>query len=151
MKLILRKPVPKLGDVGDVVTVKPGYGRNYLLPNGLAYPATAGHLALLEDERLRAESRAKRDRLEAQRRAAVIESLSLKFLERAGEDGRLFGSVTAADIAERVNESDVGFEFDRRVIDLDEPIKQVGTWPVTVRLHQEVHAALEVTVEPLGV
>ena len=151
MKLILRKPVPSLGDAGDVVVVKPGYGRNYLLPQGLAYPATEGHLTLLENERIQEESRAKRDRLEARRRASLIESLSFKFLERAGEDGQLFGSVTAADIAERINESEVGFECDRRLIELTEPIKQLGTWPVAVRLQKEVNATIEVTVEPLEI
>lgn len=149
MKLILRQAVPNLGDPGDVVLVRPGYGRNYLLPQGLAYPATERHLALIEEERVRKETRDRRDRLEARRQASLLESLSLKFLERAGKEGKLFGSVTAADIAARVDEADLGFAFDRRRIDLDDPLKQLGVHTVNVRLHSEVEASLQVEIEAL--
>ena len=149
MKLILRRPVSNLGEEGDVVTVRPGYGRNYLVPQGLAFPATELHLARLEEERAQREARDRRDRLEAQRRAALLESLRLKFLERAGKEGRLFGSVTAADIVARVEDAELGFDLDRRLIQLDEPLKQLGVHGVTVRLHPEVTVDLQVTVEPI--
>lgn len=149
MKLILRKSVPSLGTAGDIVVVKPGYGRNYLVPQGLAYPATARHLARIEEERERAATRARRNRLEAQRRASLLETLSIRFLERAGKEDRLFGSVTAADIASRVDEADLGFRLDKRLIDLDEPIKRLGVYDVPVNLHPEIEAAVRVTVEAL--
>ena len=149
MKLILRKSVPALGDTGDVVTVKPGYGRNYLVPQGLAYPATEGHVALIEEERERAATQERRSRLEARRRAALLDSLSLKFLERAGKDGRLFGSVTV--IAARVGDENLGFDLDKRVIELDEPLKHLGAYSVPVRLHPEVEGAVEVTIEAIDI
>ena len=151
MKLILRRSVPTLGSAGDVVTVKPGYGRNYLVPQGIAYPATEGHIALIEEEQQRAASNAKRARLEAQRRASLFADLSLKFLERAGKDERLFGSVTVSDIARRLNELELGFELDRRVIDLNEPLKHLGTYSVPLRLHPEIEAVVEVTIEAIGI
>ena len=93
MKLILRKPVENLGDPGDIVDVKPGFGRNFLIPQGLAYEASAGNIRRLEEEKAQAEERSRRDYLEAKRRAAQLEHMSLTFHARAGEDGKLFGSV----------------------------------------------------------
>ena len=91
MKLILKQSVPNLGDVGEVVNVKPGFGRNYLIPQGFAYIASAKNLARIEAEQARAAEEARRDFLEARRRASQLEGFSLSFQENAGEDGQLFG------------------------------------------------------------
>jgi large subunit ribosomal protein L9 len=148
MKLILKQDVANLGEAGEVVQVKPGYGRNYLIPQGLAYAASEANMKRLEEEQARAEEKARRDFLEARRRAAQVEALSLTFQVRAGEDGKLFGSVTSADIADRANEGEeLDFELDRRAIQLEEPLKTLGVFPVDVRLHSEVHVELEVRLE----
>ncbi len=150
MKLILKRDVPKLGEAGQVVQVKPGYGRNYLIPQGLAYVASAANMRRLEEEQSRAQERSRRDFLEARRRASQLEGLSLVFEVRAGEDGKLFGSVTSADIAERVAENGIDFDLDRRTIQLEEPLKTLGTHAVGVRLHPEVEVELEVRLEREG-
>ena len=147
MKLILREDVPYLGDAGDVVRVRPGYGRNYLLPRGLAYMATGPNLRRVEEEaRLRGERR-RRDYLEAGRQAAVLESLTLVFARRAGEEGQLFGSVTAREICDEVGRTQGGFALERRTLELDGPIKTVGEHEIRVRLHADVEAKLRVVVE----
>jgi large subunit ribosomal protein L9 len=147
MKLILKQDVANLGEAGAVVQVKPGYGRNYLIPQGLAYVASEANMKRLEEEQAKAEERARRDFLEARRRAAQVEGLSLTFEVKASEDGKLFGSVTSADIAERANAGELDFELDRRTIQLEEPLKSLGVFPVGVRLHSEVEVELEVRVE----
>lgn len=150
MKLILKKAMENLGEVGDVVDVKPGYGRNYLIPQGLAYEASEANVLRLAEEQSRTEERARRGFLEARRRASQLEGFSLTFHVRAGEDGKLFGSVTSADIAERVNEGGLDFELDRRTILLDEPLRALGVVNVPVRLHPEVDVELEVRLEREG-
>lgn len=149
MKLILKHAVDNLGDAGDVVDVKPGFGRNYLLPQGLAYEASAANLERIEAEQERAREAMRRDFLEARRRASQLEELSLTFSERAaeGEEGRLFGSVSADDIVARLNEKDFDFEVHRREVILDDPIKALGTYQVMLRLHVEVEFEIEVIVE----
>lgn len=147
MKLILKEQVDNLGDAGEVVDVKPGYARNYLVPHGLAYEASEANIRRLEEERERAEERAKKEYLEARRRASQIEGASVTFHARAGEEGKLFGSVTSADIADRLNEKDLDFEVDRKDILLDEPLKQLGAFMVSVKLHGDVEVEVEVRVE----
>jgi len=147
MKLILREVVENLGGPGDIVDVKSGYGRNYLIPQGLAYEASAGNIRRLEDEKAQAEERSKRDYLEAKRRAAKVDHMALTFHARAGEDGKLFGSVTGGDIADRANEQGLDFQIERRQIILDEPLKTIGVSKVTVRLHADVEVEIEVKVE----
>ena len=147
MKLILRRTVDRLGDQGDVVDVKAGYARNYLIPQGLAYLASAGNLRRLERERDEAEELAKHDYLEARRRASQLEGTSLVFHVRAGDDGRLFGAVTNADVADRLNQGELNFEVDRRIVMLEEPLKLLGTSKVLVRLHSQVEVEVEVQVE----
>ena len=147
MKLILKKNVENLGDAGQVVSVKAGYGRNYLLPQGLAYVASEANMARLEEEQARTAERSRRDFLEARRRASQIEGLSLVFVERAGEDGKLFGSVTRADIADRINAGEIDFELDKRFVELEDPIKVLGVTTVPLRLHAEVELEVEVRVE----
>jgi len=148
MKLILKKAVPNLGEAGDVVSVKAGYGRNFLLPQGLAYEASEPNMRRLEEERIRAEERSRRDYLEARRRASQFAGMSLTFKARAGEDGKLFGSVTNADVADRANGTGrLDFELDKRTVILDEPLKALGSYQVAVRLHAEVEAEIQVFVE----
>jgi len=147
MKLILRRTVDRLGDQGDVVEVKAGYARNYLIPQGLAYLASADNLRRLERERDEAEELAKHDYLEARRRASQLEGTSLVFHVRAGEDGRLFGAVTNADVADRLNRGELDFEVDRRIVMLEEPLKLLGTSKVLVRLHSQVEVEVEIQVE----
>jgi large subunit ribosomal protein L9 len=148
MKLILKQAIENLGQAGEVVTVKPGYGRNYLIPQGLAYAASGANIARLEEEQARAEERSRRDFLEARRRASQLEGLSLVFSERAGDDGKLFGSVTGSDIADRINAGDLDFELEKRTVMLEEPIKVVGESTVSLKLHAEVVVEIPVSVEP---
>lgn len=150
MKLILKEDVEHLGEAGEVVDVKPGFARNYLLPQRLAYEASAANIRRLEEEQKLAGERAKRDFLEARRRASKLEGLSLVFMARASEEGKLFGSVTSAEIVERLNAGDLGFEVERRHVLLEEPLKAVGTFAVPVRLHQEVTVEVEVGIEREG-
>lgn len=148
MKVILREFVEHLGDAGDVVDVKPGYARNYLLPQGFAESASEENIARLEEERRQAEERARRDYLEARRRAAQLEGTILIFHARAGEGGKLFGSVTSTDIMERAKErAGLDFELEKGQVALEEPIKEVGAYKVPVRLHDDVEVEIQVRVE----
>ncbi len=147
VKVILRQDVPTLGSEGDIVGVKAGYARNYLLPQGLAFEATSAAMKQIEEDKRRAEVRAKRDYLEARRRAAQLEGVSLTFHARAGEEGKLFGSITSADIADRLNEQQgLDYQVDRRQVVLEEPIKALGVFAVPVRLHHEVAPEIKVWV-----
>jgi len=145
--LILRKSVENLGEPGEVVDVAAGFGRNYLLPQGLAYEASEANIRRIEEEKVQAEERARRDYLEAKRRASHLDHMSLTFHARAGEDGKLFGSVTAGDIADRASESGLDFKVEKRHVVLDEPLKALGASKVTVRLHSEVEVEIDVSVE----
>jgi large subunit ribosomal protein L9 len=147
MKLILREAVETLGESGDVVDVKAGYARNYLIPHGLAFAASPANLLKLETEQAEKEERAKHDYLEARRRASQLEDTSITFAMRAGEAGKLFGSVTNSDIADRLNEGDLDFEVDRRLIEIAEPLKQVGEFSVTLKLHSQVEPSIVVKIE----
>jgi len=147
MKVILKKAVENLGDAGDVVSVRAGYGRNYLIPQGLAYLASAANMARVEAERALAHERSRRDFLEARRRAAQLEGRSVVFKEHAGDDGKLFGSVTRAHLTEKLNESGLDFVLERKVVMLEEPLKTLGDFKVSVHLHPEVHVDVDVKVE----
>ena len=147
MKLILKKTVDTLGVQGDVIDVKSGYARNYLIPQGLAYVASESNLKKLEEENLRNEEQAKQYYLEVQSRAVQLEEVSVTFQVRAGDDGKLFGSVTNSDIADRLNQGNLNFEVDRRTIILDEPLKLLGKFKIPVRLHNQVEAEIEVCLE----
>jgi large subunit ribosomal protein L9 len=146
VKVILRDDLEKLGTAGEIVTVRPGYARNYLLPRGLAYEATASNVRQLEAEKRRAEQRAKRDYLEGRRRASQLEDMSLTFHAKAGEESKLFGSITTGDIAERLGEHELDFAVDRRQIELDEPIKSLGVYAVPIKLHTDVRPEIKVWV-----
>jgi len=144
VKLILREDVVNLGEAGDVVDVKPGYARNYLLPRGMAVLATESNVKQLEHhKRVIADRLAKQMKdLEALRDR--IQSQVLEFEAQAGTEGRLFGSVTSQHIAERLSEK--GIDIDRRKIDLSDPIKEVGEHTVPVKLRRELIAQAKVVV-----
>lgn len=146
--VLLREDVENLGARGDIVRVKAGYARNYLLPRKLAVEATPSNMRQIEQERAALMRREAREREMAQARAAELQSLRLTFARRAGEHGILYGSVTAMDIADALRER--GIEVDRRRITLPEPIKTTGDFTVVVRLHREVSVELPVTVVAEG-
>ncbi len=146
MKIVLRDDVDTLGRKGDIVDVAPGYARNYLVPKGLAIAATRGVIAQAEAMRRNRESRERKDREAAQALANQIQGKALTIVARAGEGGKLFGSVGAADIAAAILEQ-FGVEIDRRKIGgVDEAWKEVGSHDVSVRLHSDLSASLTVNI-----
>ena len=144
MKVILMRDVEHVGDVGDIVDVTDGYGRNFLIPRGFAVAATAKNKRQLEHEQLLREHRIVRARKDAQSLAEQLQTVPCHFVRKAGEEGKLFGSVTSMDIAETLKGA--GFEVYRRNIQLDQPIKSIGEFTVPVRLPAETSALLKVTV-----
>jgi large subunit ribosomal protein L9 len=144
MRIILQREVDKLGVPGDIVDVKDGYARNYLLPRGLAIPASKG--AVKHAERLREahDSRVEKARVEAQGLVDQLSKTRLRVASKAGEDGKLFGSVTAQHLADELSRA-VGQPIDRKRIHLDEPIRSLGTHEVEVHVHPDLDA--KVTVE----
>ena len=137
--VILREDVKSLGKAGELVRVKPGYARNFLLPRGLAFEATEGN-----KKRIAAETRARGARDQAERFAAILGATALTLKGKAGEEGKLFGSITSQDIADALAAQ--GHQVDKRRIELEHPIKTVGHHTVAVRLHSEVHAEVRVSV-----
>ena len=146
--VLLREEVDNLGGRGDVVKVRAGYARNYLLPRKLAVEATAGNMKQIERERAVLLQRAAEERAGAETRAGEMRSLSLDFVRKVGEHGLLYGSVTSMDIAEALKER--GYEVDRRRIILREPIKETGEFTIAVRLHRDVTVEVPVTVRGEG-
>jgi large subunit ribosomal protein L9 len=144
MEIILRQTIENLGNPGDVVTVKNGYARNFLLPRGFAFEATPGNLKRIAAERGRLEAAESERRESASQLAKRLEEVQLTFSARVGEEGKLFGSVTSADIAEQLAAQ--GFTVERRLIDLHEPIKALGVYRVPVRLHADVKPEIRVWV-----
>ncbi len=145
VQLILRDDVPNLGKIGDVVRVKPGYARNFLLPRGLAVEANPKNLRVLEHQKRVIAAKAEREHKTAETAAKHLDGLQLTVRARAGEEGRLFGSVTNMDVERLLAEK--GVRVDRRRIALDEPIKQLGTYPITVQVGRAVRATVQLTVE----
>jgi large subunit ribosomal protein L9 len=146
VKLILREDVPSLGDAGELVNVKPGYARNYLIPQGKATFATEANLKELEHHRRVVEAKLAKELASLDAVRKHVEGLSLQVRARAGEEGKLFGSVTALQIAELLAEN--GVAVDRRRVLLSEPIKELGEHTVPVKLHRDLVAQLRVTVSP---
>ena len=144
IEVILREDVKTLGRAGEMVRVKPGYARNYLLPQGLAFEATEGNKKRIAAEGKARASREQAERAEAERLAATLSTVQLKLSGKAGEEGKLFGSITSQDVADALAQA--GHTVDKRRIELEHPIKTVGEHAVTVRLHPEVHADLRVSV-----
>ena len=144
MEIILRQAIENLGHPGDVVTVKNGYARNFLLPRGYAYEATPGNLKRIAAERSRLEAAENTRRESAGELAKRLEEVQLTFSARVGEEGKLFGSVTSSDIAEQL--ASQGFQIERRIIDLHEPIKALGVYRVPIKLHADVKPEIRVWV-----
>lgn len=144
MRVILKAEVPNLGDAGDIVQVKPGYGRNYLLPRGLAIPATDGSVAQNEHQKQVAAAIKRKQLKVAQDMGTKLEQTPVSIRREAGEDDKLFGSVTNRDIADALAAE--GIQIDRRSIQLEEPIRAIGPFTVPVRLHREVTAKVRVFV-----
>jgi len=145
MQIILQEDIEKLGNRGDVVTVKPGYARNFLLPHKLAIEATAGNMKALE--RIRG-SLAKKTATEldaAKKQAELLTGVSLKFTRKTGENDQMFGSVTTADIADGLKAH--GFEVDKRQIQLKDPVKALGEYPVTVKVFRDITAEIKIHVD----
>ncbi len=149
MHLILTEDIPKLGDAGDLVKVKAGYGRNYLLPRGLAQLATPGRVREFEHQKRVIEEKTKKAIGVLQGVAAEVTRVSLEFEMQSNAEGKLFGSVGNSDIAARLKE--LGHAVERRKIELDEPIKQVGEHLVKIRLHREVRVEIAVRVVSSGI
>ena len=145
MKVILQKTVERLGDPGDVADVADGYARNFLIPRGLAVRAEKGAVRHAESLKRAHQSRTKAQKGEFEAIAARIIQTPVVVTARAGEEGKLFGSVTAADIAEALS-AETGVSVDRRDVHLDEPIRSVGTHEVTVHLHPEVDPVITIDV-----
>lgn len=146
--VLLREDIDTLGGRGEVVKVKAGYARNYLLPKGLATLATKGNVKQIEQERAALLKKAAVERATAEAQAEQMGSISLNFERKAGEGGTLFGSVTSMDIAEALRQK--GYEIDRRRIMLRDAIKETGDYTVNVRLHREVVLPVPVTVTVEG-
>jgi large subunit ribosomal protein L9 len=148
VEVILREDVPSLGAIGQIVRVRPGYARNYLFPRGLAVEASRKNMAELEHQKRVIGVKAERDRKVAEGVAAKLEGLTVTVRARAGDEGRLFGSVTNLDV-ERLLAAK-GHTVDRRRILLEEPIKELGTFPVAVQIGRDIRATIQVVVEAEG-
>lgn len=144
MKVILLKDIETLGSAGEVVEVKNGYGRNFLIPRNEALVATVANMAQFESRRKQQETLSERDRRAAEALAKKLEAESITAQVKVGEEDRLFGSVTAQNIAELLNEK--GYEIDRRAILLEDPIRELGVYNVEMRLHPEVTTAVKLWV-----
>ena len=147
MKVILRQDYENLGRMGDIVEVKDGYARNFLIPRKIALPATPGNIKMVETEKKQKAFKLEREKLNAQKLAEKINGLEIVIPMRAGENERLFGSVTAQMIADEI--SKMGIEVDRKKILLDEPIKMLGSYEVPIKLHPDVSVKIKVNVVQL--
>ncbi|CUT02166.1 50S ribosomal protein L9 [Candidatus Kryptobacter tengchongensis] len=144
MKVILRQDFENLGKFGDIVEVKEGYARNFLIPRKIALPATPGNIKMIETEKKQKAFKLERERVSAQQLAEKLSGIEITIPMRAGENERLFGSVTAQMIVNELEK--LGFEIDRRKILLDEPIKMLGKYEIPIRLHPDVSAKIKVNV-----
>lgn|SRR5689334_14141764 len=145
MEIILQEDVDKLGNRGQVVTVAEGYARNYLLPRKLAVPADKGNMKRLEKMRAAFAKKEATERESAQKQAELLAAVALKMTRKAGENDQLFGSVTTADISDALAAQ--GYTIDKRKIQLDDAIKVVGEFPITIKLFRDVTATVKLTVE----
>lgn len=145
MEVILLDTIGKLGNLGDQVTVKPGYGRNYLVPYGFAVPATKENIAAFEAQRAELEARAAERKAEAEARAEQLNDIELSLVAKAGDEGKLFGSIGPRDLAEAI--SSTGIEVGRHEVRMPEgPIRQTGEYDIDLRLHAEVDAVVRIVV-----
>jgi large subunit ribosomal protein L9 len=144
MKVILRKNYDKLGEIGDIVDVKNGFARNFLIPRQIAYTATQGNIKAFEEEKKQILKRETKELEEAQKIAAELENVSISIPVKVGEEDKLFGTVTTQMIADSLKEK--GFEIDKRKIEITEPIKALGIYSVNVKLHTKVQTAVKTWV-----
>jgi large subunit ribosomal protein L9 len=144
MKVILRKNFDQLGKVGDVVNVKDGYARNYLLPRQIAYQATVGNIRSLEEEKKQIQKRDAKELEEAQKLMVELENVSVTIPVKVGEEDKIFGTVTSQMIVDGLKEK--GFELDKRKVEITEPIKALGIYSVAVKLHSNVTATVKTWV-----
>ncbi len=144
MKVILHTDVPDLGNIGDMVTVKDGYARNYLIPQGLAVKASTRNVSQLEHQKRMVERHKAKVLLDAESIAKKLENISCTIQVKVGEQDKLYGSVTTKDIEQAL--SSEGVTISKRQIELEEPIKSVGVYTVPVRLHQDIRGKLKVWV-----
>ena len=144
MDVILKEDVAKLGSRGDVVKVAEGYGRNYLLPKNLAIEATAANRAVIEQMKAAAVRRLAREKGDAEGLAKQLAGVELSFTRKSGEHDQLFGSVTSADMARELEHK--GFTIDRRKIQLDDPLKTIGDFTVSIKLHRDVVVPVKVSI-----
>ncbi len=145
MQIILQEDIDKLGHRGDVVTVKPGYARNYLLPRSLAIEATAGNMNALERIRTSLAKKTATELEAAKKQAELLTGVSLNFKRKTGENDQMFGSVTTGDVAEGLAAQ--GFKIDKRQVQLAEPIKMIGEHDVTIKVFRDVVAHIRAIVE----
>ena len=145
MQIILQEDVEKLGHRGDVVTVKPGYARNFLLPKRIAIEATPGNMKALERIRAALAKKTATELEAAKKQAELLSGVALKFHRKTGENEQMFGSVTTGDIADGLKTQ--SFEVDKRQVQLTEPIKALGEFPVTIKVFRDVTAQIKVLVE----
>ena len=145
MQIILQEDVEKLGNRGDVVTVKPGYARNFLLPKKLAVEATPGNMKALERIRGALAKKTATELDAAKKQAELLLGVTVNFKRKTGENDQMFGSVTTGDIADGLKAQ--GLEIDKRQVQLPEPIKTLGEFPITVKVFRDVTAQIKVTVE----
>ena len=144
MRVILRTDIEKLGKLGDVVDVKPGYARNYLLPKKLAMLATPSNLKIFEHEKKRLEEKLNAERFKAKELAEKLENEKIEIQVRVGEGDKLYGSVTSSNIVDELAKR--GFEIDRKKVELDKPIRSLGEYQIPVKLYPGVVATLNVSV-----
>ena len=144
MKVILKEDVDNLGDMGNIVDVKNGYGRNFLIPRDLAVEANTKNIKQFEHQKKLLQSRIRKVKMDAEELAGKISSINISIDVKSGEDGKLFGSVTSKDIAEAIAAQ--GIEVDKRKITLPEPIKRLGTYEVAVKVRQDVNATVKLVV-----
>ena len=145
MQIILQEDIEKLGHRGDVVTVKPGYARNYLLPRDLAIEATPGNMKALERIRTALAKKTATELEAAKKQAELLTGVSLNFKRKTGENDQMFGSVTASDISEGLAAQ--GYKIDKRQVQLTEPIKIIGEQNITIKVFRDVTAQIKVSVE----
>jgi large subunit ribosomal protein L9 len=144
MKIILKKDHPNLGNIGDVLSVKNGFARNFLIPQGIAVLATPKNVRILEEEQKMSARRGHKDKRQAELVAQELEKISITATVAVGDEDRVFGSVTSQTIAELLLKK--GYEIDKRKIILDEPIKALGVYTVPIKLHSEIEAKIRVWV-----
>lgn len=145
MKVILRKNYEGLGEIGKVIDVREGYARNFLIPQNVAYPYAPGYLKMIENDKKAYQAKLNREVHDAQTLAEKLNGVEITLEVQAGEEDKLFGSVTSQMIADRLAEK--GFEVDRRHIELAEPIKSLGNYKVPLKLHQQIAAEINVSVK----